>query len=195
MRKVLGGLVLVAGVGGLGWWGAENQAERMQAQIRGQADTIAAGALHGVQAITLGRDITLTGLVDSEDERAALIAAMEEINGQRQVRDALVTLPVADPYITRATRENDAQPMVSGSIPIEAARAEIGRAGGGGIAALSLASGAPEGWQDAYLAGLAGLLEMPDGDLGTQRSGTAPVGRGAQSGRPRSGAGADWRSA
>lgn len=165
MRKLLGGALLVAGVGGLSWWGAEHQAERMEAQIRGQADSLAAGSIHGVSAETIGRDITLAGIVDSEAERDALMDAMNQIEGRRVVREDLEILPVAAPFVTEATKPASGDVTVSGAIPRAGLASALETTGALGVDELRLASGAPERWAEAATGGLRGLAPMQEGTM------------------------------
>ena len=68
MRKLLGGVVLAAGVGGLGWYGSGNQAERMQAEVTTRAQTVAGTAIHAIETSVSGRDITASGIVQDQAE-------------------------------------------------------------------------------------------------------------------------------
>jgi hypothetical protein len=57
MRKFLGIVVLAAGVGALGYWGAKDQALDMQNAISERAVAAVSGAVHGVTTRVEGRDI------------------------------------------------------------------------------------------------------------------------------------------
>ncbi|WP_085306858.1 OmpA family protein [Planktotalea arctica] len=162
MRKLLGGVLLAAGVGGLGYWGAKDQALDIESSIGLHAQTAVAGAVHGVQANVDGRDIRVSGLANSEAERAALISALNDVQGRRVVIDALEVLPMADPFTIAATRKNG-QTLLQGNVPSEAMRAALRESGASGVEGLTLASGAPERWEAAIGGALGTLTQMQDG--------------------------------
>ena len=124
MRKLLGGIVLAAGVAGLGYWGAKDHALDMQNAIDARAAEAVTGALHAVQTQAIGRDIRITGLADSEAERDMLITSLNNVEGRRVVLDALEILPTADPFTIAATRK-DGQMRLQGNVPSEAMRAAL----------------------------------------------------------------------
>ncbi|MEP5153701.1 OmpA family protein [Planktotalea sp.] len=164
MRKLLGGIVLVAGVAGLGYWGSKNHALDMQSAITERAVTATANSVHGVQTQINGRDIRVTGLADSEAERDSLLGALNDVKGRRVVRDDLEVLPTADPYTIAGTRKAG-QTLLQGNVPTEAARAELGETAVSGVEGLTLASGAPAGWQAAIGSGLGTLSQMDEGSV------------------------------
>lgn len=164
MRKILGGVVLAAGVAGLGYWGAKDHALDMQAAISERASMATASSIHGVQTQITGRDIRVTGLADSEAERDVLLAALNDVQGRRVVIDELDVLPSADPYTFAATRKAG-QVILQGNTPSEAARAALDGAAVSGAEGLTLASGAPAHWQTAAIAGLEALSQMEEGSV------------------------------
>lgn len=164
MRKVLGGIVLIAGVAGLGYWGAKDHALDMQNAIDARASAAVQGAVHSVTTQTIGRDIRISGIADSEAERERLIAALNDVEGRRVVQDDLEILPVADPFTIAATRKAG-QTRLQGNVPSEAMRAALEQSGASGVETLTLASGAPERWEGAIGAGLATLSSMEEGTV------------------------------
>lgn len=164
MRKLLGGVVLVAGVAGLGYWGARDHALDMQQAIGAAAQTATSTAVHQVTTEVIGRDIRVTGLADSEAERTALIDALNAVEGRRVVIDELDVLPVADPFTIAATRKNG-QTLLQGNVPSEDMRAVLAQSGATGVEGLTLASGAPDRWEPAIGAGLAALGQMDEGTV------------------------------
>ncbi|WP_306151366.1 hypothetical protein [Roseovarius sp. MMSF_3281] len=104
MRKTLGAGVLIAGVAGLGLWGANHQAGTMEAKIAQAATGVADGAIHRVETRVAGRDITARGIADDAAERDAIIAALDEVHGRRVVRDEIEVLETIRPYTLSATR-------------------------------------------------------------------------------------------
>lgn len=162
MRKILGIVVLAAGVGGLGYWGAQDHALDMQTAISERAVNAVSGSVHGVETSVEGRDIRVSGMADSEAERAALLEAVNAVEGRRVVLDELEILPTADPYTIAATRKAG-QTLLQGNVPSEAMRSVLAETGADGVEGLTLASGAPERWEAAIGAGLGGLSQMDEG--------------------------------
>ena len=164
MRKLLGGVILAVGVGAIGYWGAKDHALGMQTAIAAGAKSATSGAVHGVETVVTGRDILITGLADSEGERDALVAALNQIEGRRVVTDALDILPSADPYTIAATRKGG-QTLLQGNVPSEEMRAVLAQNGAAGVESLTLASGAPERWEAAIGTGLGALSQMDEGSV------------------------------
>ncbi|MDA7425295.1 OmpA family protein [Thalassococcus lentus] len=142
MRKVIGGVALIAGVGGLSYWGSQDQAETMQSLVTQRAAEAVSGSVHRAEASVVGRDITLTGLADTAAERDAMLAALDEVEGRRIVRDETEILPALSPFVTEGALTPDGERLLKGAVPTEAARAALGDRAGD----LELASGAPAGW-------------------------------------------------
>jgi outer membrane protein OmpA-like peptidoglycan-associated protein len=179
VRKWLGILVLIVGVGGLGLWARAHDAHEIEARLTDVAAKAIGGSVHGVASTVSGRDIVLTGLADTETERVGLMAAADAVVGRRLVIDQMQVLAAATPYMAGVTKAEGGALMATGSVPSEAVRADFADAGWGDAAkALTLASGAPEGWVDLAKAGLAALGPLEFGqmvatDTGLMVSGTA----------------------
>lgn len=164
MRKIIGGGVLAFGLVALAIWGRADHAAKIEAGIGDAAQQVVAGATHGVEARVSGRDIALSGLADSPEERTALIAAAEAVPGQRSVTaEDLRSLARADPYVTEFSKAEDGTLSASGHIPREDLRAGFDAALGGAQDALTLAAGAPQDWQRLMQAGAAALAAMEQG--------------------------------
>jgi len=161
MRKLFGGLLFFAGVCALGYWGAKSHAVDMQSAITAGAQKAVSNAVHDVTTEVNGRDIRITGLADSEDERTALISALNNVEGRRVVVDELELLPLANPFTIAATRKNG-ETMLQGNVPSEAVRAVFAQRAAG-TDGLTIASGAPERWESAVGAGLGALSQMEEG--------------------------------
>ncbi len=165
MRKLLGGLVLVAGVGGLGWYGSSNNAKTMQAEITDAAAANAQTAIHAVNTRVSGRDIIVSGIANDEGERDLILSAMNEINGRRVVRDELRVLDTASPFALNAIKNADGT-TYNGSIPTETDRAVLTSRIGDQAGELELMAGVPdENWIGTVGAGLDALDELQDGTL------------------------------
>ncbi|MEP2889988.1 OmpA family protein [Tateyamaria sp.] len=165
MRKLLGGAVVVAGVVGTGWYGSANNAKTMQAEITNAAATAAQGTIHPIETSVSGRDIAVSGIANSDAERDQILAAMDNLDGRRVVRDDLRVLETASPFQFEAVKGVDGTTH-SGMIPTEAARVVIGERIGEDANELELMAGAPDAnWGDSVDQGLNGLDALRGGTL------------------------------
>ncbi|HHS89411.1 MAG TPA: hypothetical protein ENJ26_03500, partial [Rhodobacteraceae bacterium] len=166
MRTILGILVLILGVGLLGWYANGHQAKEIEAKIATEAAAAAAGSVHGVETSVSGRDIVVRGLANGAEEHDSLLAALDAIRGRRVVVDELEVLETAAPYMFTSEKEAGAQ-TYAGNVPSEAVRSEIGEIIGAELAQpLDLAAGAPDAqWQAAVARGLEALAVLEEGGL------------------------------
>ncbi|WP_226341034.1 OmpA family protein [Gemmobacter serpentinus] len=157
--------MLLGGVAGLGWWGTTHEAVRMEDRIRAEAAPIASGSVHGVTAEVLGRDIQVSGLADSEAERAELIRQYEALPGRRVVRDDLQILAPAKPFTTILTLTEPGTALTAeGHVSSEAARGTLAEwLGAETVQGLTLASGAPIDQLGLLETGMAALKHMVRG--------------------------------
>ena len=165
MSKGLGALVFIAGIAGLGLWGANRQAVSIQDKIAAAAETVAAGHVHPLDMQVSGRDITVSGVVDTEADRAAIVEALDALRGRRVVNaDGVSLLPRIDPYETALAKGAGGALEANGYAPSEAAKAAL-VATGLPVADLALGSGAPAGWADAVTAGAQALGALDRGSF------------------------------
>ncbi len=165
VRKLLGGVVLVAGVLGLGWYGSANNARVMEAEVTAGAAKAAQGTIHAITTTVSGRDILVSGIANDEAERDAILATMHDVNGRRVVRDALEVLDKAQPFTLTAVK-TDELITYSGEIPTEADRAVLAERIGDAAGDLALKSGVPSSdWMGAVSQGLDGLDALKSGTL------------------------------
>ena len=74
-------------------------------------------ARHPVEIRTDGRNVRLSGPVNSESERQAILRAVASTRFIAKVDDALRVLPTADPYLFHAIREQGGDIVLSGHVP------------------------------------------------------------------------------
>lgn len=161
MGKALGALVFVAGVAGLGYWGARSHAVSMEHQIRDAARQIASASVHPLDVQVSGRDITITGAADTPAELKGLLLAFDEVRGRRVVNAAGVTvLPEVTPYETAIAKGTNGDLSFAGYAPSAALAATVP-----GAAALSLGHGAPADWAEVMAAGAAALAPLDQGSF------------------------------
>ena len=165
MRKVLGGVLLCAGVGGLGWFASSNHAARMEASITQAAADVAAQAVHGVTATVSGRDIKVSGVSEAA-EIDDLMAQFDTIAGRRIVdQDELDLLTVVDPFEMRVARNADAK-SIEGVIPSEADREALRPMLGDEVDELTLADGEPDAdWGRVAVDSYAALGTLVEGEF------------------------------
>ena len=165
MQKGLGFALLGLGVVGMTWWGATHQAPRMEAEIAAGAMAAMQDSRHGAEVVVSGRDLTITGILDSDAEQEALMAALRDVPGRRVVRSDAEVLETVDPFALTVTKSAGA---LRGSGHVPHASVQKALAGEGvDMGGVTLASGAPEGFGAAMAAGVAAL--------GAMESGTAAV--------------------
>lgn len=162
MRLWLGIIVVGLGLAGLGIWAGLDHSRQIEAELSAATRAAIAPATHDVTAVVAGRDITVTGTADTTAERDRLISALDGVRGRRVVRDDLTVLPVAAPYrFTMAKRANGTLTL-DGPIPHNDLRARLPKPQAD---ALRRASGAPVGWSDTVVAGLAALGPLNSGTV------------------------------
>lgn len=164
MRTITGAVILLAGVGGLGWWATTHQAGLIEGKIAASAKALDVVPVHNVDVQVSGRDITLTGTVDGPAEAETLLAAYNSIPGLREVRADWTVLPQIAPFDMGA-RWQDGAFVAEGHVPSDAVRAQLQETLGAGAAALALGAGAPDGWGDAALTGLHATRLLQEGEL------------------------------
>lgn len=166
MRLIWAALVLIVGIGGLGVWAATRTGPSIEDEIRAAAGGVVTGAIHPMSVSVSGRDITLSGTADTEAELAALKDTLNSLEGRRVVRDGeVVVLPVSDPYDSAIAKGSDGSIAVTGHAPSAAQAETLDADGVAGAATLTLASGAPEGWSGAMLAGQSALDPLDEGSF------------------------------
>ena len=164
-NDVLGALLLIGALFAFGLFNFKSDEPLIEAGLRARAAAIAAQSRHGITISVEGRAITAQGLVDSEDEKSTLIAALRAMDGRGRLRHSFEILPPMAPFKLDVTLNGDGLHW-SGGIPTEAVRAGLRRDFGEGVAALTLASGAPDAaWGDAVHAGMRALAELETGHL------------------------------
>lgn len=161
MRRLIGGLVFLAGVVALSFWASAQHGREMERQIRDGAGQIAATSLHGASTRVSGRDIVLSGTADSPQERDLLITALDDLRGRRVVIDRLQVLTAVSPYVTRGVYAGSGVPVLSGLVPSETARKDLGPTPGANT--LEVASGAPVGWAETVAQAQAALTSLNSG--------------------------------
>lgn len=164
MRRLLGFSLLVLGVAGLGLWARGNDARAIETSIAAGASQVAQGSVHGVATVVSGRDIMVSGLADTPDEKTAILAALDRVPGRRVVKDDLQVLPQAFPYQLMLEKPSGGGALnLSGNTPSEAFREALAGMTGADVAGLALAGGAPADWATRVQAAVAALAPLEEG--------------------------------
>lgn len=163
MRTITGAVILLVGIGGLGYCAMTNQAQLLENQIAEAASAVDVTPVHGVDVSVSGRDIVLTGIVDGPAEADALFTAYSQVPGRREVRADWTVLPEVAPFVL-AARWQDQAMVAEGHLPTEAVRAELAPL----LAhaeSLPLGAGAPDGWGTAAALGLEAARQLEEGEM------------------------------
>ena len=152
----------------LGWWGATHQAARIEAKIMHGVPASISDSVHPLTVDVSGRDISISGLVESEDRKSEIIQQLNAVPGRRTVNANLKVLPLMAPFIFEAIQDKDGL-RITGSAPTAFAIEEIAKHAVSGDIKLRLAVGAPvTAWLAVVERGLAGLAMLKYGRLRLQ---------------------------
>lgn len=164
MRRLLGSVVLLAGVGLTGIYGIRTNAPEIEAKVLKSAEAKGQLAIHGVTVAVSGRDVELGGVVDSVEEEELLRTEFAQVTGLREMRTDWTVLPKVSPFTFGARWQNGSL-SVDGYVPSEAARDTLAVAQDAPVDTLTMASGAPENWSGAAEAGLGAIKLLEEGVL------------------------------
>lgn len=166
IEDILGAVLLIVALFALGFFNFKSDAPLVEAGLSAQAGQIVSESVHGMQVSIEGRDMTLSGLADSEAEKEAILAELREIEGRGKIRAQVTVLEPMVPFTFSATRAPDAPLVFDGGTPTETFRQKLAEAYGDGAGALVLAAGAPgESWPNVAESGLRALEELVSGRL------------------------------
>lgn len=162
MSKLAGYSVLVLGVLGLGAWGTMKHAPDMEAFVTEGAAIAAAGTALPLDMAVSGRDITVSGVVETEAERDLVLQRMNTVGGHRVVRSDLTLPPMADPHVIEIAKRGGAL-TASGMVANEAGRLALSTVVD--AEGLELRRGAAGDWKKVVLSGVDALGELNSGQL------------------------------
>lgn len=145
MRLIYGLIAIGVGVAGLTLWSNSFQAERIEKEIYENAQDVIKNSQHDVQTKVEGRDITISGIADNQQEYDSFINGLQAVPGERVIRDELIILPLVDPYTFKGNWQGGAYSGFEGYIPNEGTRANFIEKGLD-VGILPLGSGASSNW-------------------------------------------------
>ncbi|WP_229802353.1 OmpA family protein [Paramylibacter ulvae] len=70
-----------------------------------------------VETHVSGRDITANGLAENQDQKDAILSALNDVEGRRVVNDNITLMDIASPYAFHAEKTDDGNVTYSGNTP------------------------------------------------------------------------------
>ncbi len=148
LEDVLGAIALIVAFFAFGVFDFKKDDPLVEAGLRAASDEVIGEAEHAVAVEVDGRDLTLTGLVDSEAEKTFLLNGLRDIEGRGSVDAEVEVLEPSVPFMTVFEWQAGAGVTATGNVPTETARGRLSQEFEADLQALELASGAPEAWLD-----------------------------------------------
>lgn len=148
LEDFLGAIALIVAFFALGVFDFKKEDPLVEAGLQAAAGEVVGAARHAVAVEVDGRDLTLTGLVDSEAEKSRLLNGLREIDGRGRVKAEVEVLESVAPYRMVLEHRAEGETVASGNIPSEALRDQLQRVLDHDLSGLRLASGAPGGWPE-----------------------------------------------
>jgi len=167
VRKLIGCLVLIAGLGGLGHFAMIHTAPRLQTKIAAAVSQIAGGAEHPLSVDVSGRDIAVSSLVTDTEQADVLRGQFAAIAGVRMLdMGAVEVLPKADPFEISFQADAVGAITAVGVIPSEVDRGALSKMTSADLGDLTLAAGVPDdAWLGVLETGLGALNMLGAGEL------------------------------
>lgn len=163
LEDVLGAIALIVAFFALGVFDFKKEDPLVEAGLQAAADQVLQSATHEMAVEVDGRDLNLTGLVDGEAEKLRLLKDLRDIKGRGDVSADVEILERAEPFVTEILLEPDGAISPKGAVPSEAARRRLAEALKHELAALRLASGAPEQWAETADIAVRALMQLEHG--------------------------------
>ena len=164
-RTKIGLITFCVGLSALGWLACNSWLDRIEARIFQSANLDGLELAHPLQISVNGRVVTVSGWINSEQERARVLRHFH-IHGQDiTLADRLTVLAEARPYVTQIIRDEQGL-RVSGYAPSEAALAAVSAQISAGGVDVQFASGISETrWRDAMDRAIESLSHLQSGTL------------------------------
>ena len=104
LRRKFGIFIFCLGLGALGWLGFTDTLGRVEGIIFQSVPVDIPDLNHPVTVSLSGREVLVSGFVNSQDQRACILKQMQYISGHLQITDGLVLSVSLSPYVTDATK-------------------------------------------------------------------------------------------
>lgn len=149
MRDVFAIAVIFFVLAGLGLFEVPNDDAVIEAGIRAQAQVAVGDHPHALDLTVEGRDIFVTGRVDSQAQRRALESRLRAIDGVEAVSGDFEVLPAVDQFAFRMTKTDDGTMRAGGHVQRAATSVQVAQLAAVERVPLIVATGAPdENWDD-----------------------------------------------
>ena len=164
-RTKIGLIAFCVGLSALGWFAYSNWLGRIEARIVQRVTLDGLELSHPLQISVNGREVTVSGWVNSEAERARVLRHLHPHGPDITLVDRMALLAEVRPYVTHLIR--DARGIrASGYAPSQAALAAVAAQIGAGGADLQLAAGISEAaWREAMDRAIKSLSHVQTGTL------------------------------
>ena len=164
-RTKIGLIAFCVGLSALGWLAYSNWLGRIEARIVQRVTLDGLELSHPLQISVNGREVTVSGWVNSEAERARVLRHLHPHGPDITLVDRMALLAEVRPYVTHLIR--DARGIrASGYAPSQAALAAVAAQIGAGGADLQLAAGISEAaWREAMDRAIKSLSHVQTGTL------------------------------
>ncbi|MDT2032091.1 hypothetical protein, partial [Planktomarina sp.] len=164
-RTKIGLIAFCVGLSALGWLAYSNWLGRIEARIVQRVTVDGLELAHPLQISVNGRQVTVSGLVNSEAERARVLRHLHPHGPDITLVDRMSLLAEAIPYVTHLIR--DARGVrASGYAPSQVAIAAVVAQIGAGDTDLQLAAGISEAaWREATDSAINSLSHLQAGTL------------------------------
>jgi len=124
LRRKFGIFTFCLGLGTLGWLGFTDTLGRVEGIIFQSVPVDIPDLNHPVTVSVSGREVLVSGFVNSQDQRACILKQMQCISGHLQITDGLVLSASLSPYVTEATKGGQVIAVI-GHAPTQRARDKI----------------------------------------------------------------------
>ena len=164
-RTKIGLIAFCVGLSALGWLAHTGWLDRIEARILQRVNLDGLELAHPLQISVNGRVVTVSGWINSEQERARVLRHFHTHGQDITLADRLTVLAEARPYVTQIVRDEQGLSL-SGYAPSEAALAAVSAQIGAGGVDVQLASGISESrWRDAVDQAVESLSHLQSGIL------------------------------
>ncbi len=163
LEDFLGAIALIVAFFALGVFDFKKEDPLVEAGLQAASDRVVQEGRHSVSVDVDGRDLLLTGLVDSEAEKTRLLNELRKIKGRGSVDADVEILEMVEPFRTELSRAKDGTITTSGFVPSEAARTRLEQVLGHDLEDVQLASGAPLNWTDTAELLAKALMQLEQG--------------------------------
>ena len=164
-RTKIGLIAFCAGLSALGWLAYTSWLDRIEARILQRVNLDGLELAHPLQVSVNGRVVTVSGLINSEQERARVLRHFHTHGQDITVADRLTVLAEARPHVIQIIRDERGLKL-SGYAPSEAALSAVSAQIGTEGVDVQLASGTLEGrWRDAMNRAVESLSRLQSGTL------------------------------